>query len=65
MQLSSIPSALMGSWYSPDTQLHICSGIVRHLRENGHPTLDIFKDSSFTEFRASLDAEKKWLQEKG
>ena len=33
--------------------------------ENGHPTLDIFKDLAFTDFRASLDAEMKRLQEKG
>ena len=54
-----------GSEYPPNTLLHLCTGIVRYLRSNGHPSLDIFKDSAFAEFRSSLDAEMKRLQAKG
>ena len=54
-----------GSEYPPNTLHHICSGILRYLRANGYPTLDIFKDSEFHEFRASLDAEMRRLQKKG
>ena len=54
-----------GAEYPPQTLHHLCSGLLRHLRQNGHPTLDIFKDSSFAEFRSTLDAEMKRLQHKG
>ena len=54
-----------GSEYPPNTLHHICGGLLRHLRANGHPTLDIFKDPEFHEFRASLDAEMRRLQKKG
>ena len=56
---------LDGAEYPPETLHHICSGILRHLRQNGHPTLDIYKDSGFTEFRTTLDAEMKRIQLKG
>ena len=54
-----------GSEYPPETLHHICSGIVRHLRNNGHPTLDIYGSSNFVDFRRTLDAEMKRLQQKG
>ena len=37
-------------------------GILRHLRESGRPDIDIFKDTLFADFRATLDGEMKWLQ---
>ena len=54
-----------GSEYPPNTLHHICCGILRHLRESGRPNIDIFKDSSFTNFRATLDGEMKRLQSLG
>ena len=54
-----------GSEYPPQTLHHICSGLQRYLRLNGHPTLDIYTDSKFAEFRSTLDAEMKRLQQKG
>ena len=54
-----------GSEYSPNTLHHICCGILRHLRESGRPDIDIFKDSSFADFRATLDGEMKRLQSLG
>ena len=47
--------------YPPNTLLHICTGIIRYLRNNGHPSMDIFKDEIFAEFRVTLDAEVKRL----
>ena len=54
-----------GSEYPPNTLHHLCAGIMRFLRWNGLPTLDVFKDPEFAEFRASLDAEMKRLQQRG
>ena len=54
-----------GSEYPPNTLHHICCGILRHLRESGRPDIDIFKDSSFADFRATLDGEMKRLQSLG
>jgi len=54
-----------GSEFSPDTLHHLCCGIQRFLRLNGHPALDIFKDSRLTDFRSSLDSEMKRLQSLG
>jgi hypothetical protein len=53
-----------GAEYPPQTLHHLCSGL-RYLRQNGHPTLDIFKDSLFAEFHSTLDADMKRLQHKG
>ena len=50
-----------GVEYPPNTLLHICTGIIRYLRNNGHPSMDIFKDEIFAEFRVTLDAEMKRL----
>ena len=38
---------------------------MRHLRQNGQPDIDFFKDSTFSEFKSTLDAEMKRLQSKG
>ena len=38
---------------------------MRHLRWSGQPELDISKDPKFCEFRGTLDAEMKRLQEQG
>ena len=38
---------------------------MRHLRWNGKPDIDFFCSSDFSDFRASLDAEMKRLQDKG
>ena len=38
---------------------------MRHLRETGRHDLDIFKDPSFAEFRATLDSEMKKVQSLG
>ena len=54
-----------GTEYPPDTLHHICSGIACHMRANGHPALNIYQDNDFTEFRTTLDAEMKRLQQKG
>ena len=54
-----------GTEYPPNTLHHICCGILRHLRENGQPGIDIFKDSSFSDFRSTLDGEMKRLQSLG
>ena len=51
-----------GSIFPPNTLHHIRCGIMRHLRTNGKPALDFFKDPEFADFRASIDAEMKHLQ---
>ena len=53
------------SEYPPNTLHHICCGLLRHLRENGRPEIDIFKDSNIADFRATLDGETKRLQSLG
>ena len=54
-----------GSQYPPNTIHHITAGIMRYLRWNGKPNIDLFKDPEFREFRDSLDAEMKRLQREG
>ena len=34
---------------------HICCGIMKHLRWNGQPSIDLFADSDFDNFKATLD----------
>ena len=34
-----------GTEYPSQTLHHLCSELLRYLRQNGHPTLDIYKDS--------------------
>ena len=54
-----------GEEYIPNTLLHLCNGIVRHLRNTSYPSLDLFQDPAVVQFRSSLDAENKRLQAKG
>ena len=54
-----------GSVFLPNTLHHICCGIMRFVRANGIPTIDIFKDKEFAQFRKVLDSEMKRLQSAG
>ena len=54
-----------GSVYPANTLHHLCCGVMRHLRKTGWHELDIFKDPSFVEFRATLDSEMKKIQSLG
>ena len=54
-----------GLEYPPNTLHHICRGLLCHLKENGRPEIDIFKDTNFADFRATLDREIKRLQSLG
>ena len=49
--------------YPPATIHHLCSGIQRHLGANHLPQLDIYSDALFSNFRSTLDAEMKRLQQ--
>ena len=37
---------------------------MRHLRQNGKPEIDFFKDPTSSDFRATLDSEMKRIQSK-
>ncbi len=39
-----------GSEFPPNSLHHLCSGIVRYLHGNGHPSIDVFKDAEFAQF---------------
>ena len=54
-----------GSEFPPNTLHHICCGIMRYLRWNGHRDIDILKDAEFADFRSSLNSEMKRLQSAG
>ena len=54
-----------GSIHPANTLHHLCCGVMRHLREYGRHELDIIKDPSFAEFRATLDTEMKRIQSLG
>ena len=54
-----------GREFPPESLHHVVCGIQRHLRFNGKPSVDFFKDSSFAELRMTLDAEMKRLQRSG
>ncbi|XP_065902920.1 zinc finger MYM-type protein 2-like [Dysidea avara] len=54
-----------GDVFIPDTLYHICCGIMRYLRTNGMPHINIFKDPGFSQFQMVLDAEMKRLQSAG
>ena len=54
-----------GNVYTPNTLHHITAGVMRHLRWNGRPDIDFFRDSQYGDFRQSLDAEMKRLQSLG
>ena len=51
--------------FPPNSLHHICCGIMRLLRTNGQPFIDLFADSDFANFKATLDSEMKRLQSKG
>ena len=44
---------------------HVCVGIMRYLRANSMPDIDMFKDPGFSRFRMVLDSEMKRLQASG
>ena len=48
-----------GSAFTPNSLHHIVAGVMRYLRWNGKPDTDFFRNSDFSDFRASLDAEMK------
>ena len=54
-----------GSEFPPNSLHHLVCGLMRYIRHQGRPELDFFKDSEFTSFRTSLDAEMKRLQSLG
>lgn len=54
-----------GSEYPANSLHHICCGLMRHLRQNGQPEIDFFRDPTFSNFRATLDSEMKRIQSKG
>ena len=54
-----------GSAFIPNGLHHICAGIMRYLRGNGMPEIDIFKQAGFSRFRMVLDSEMKRLQASG
>ena len=54
-----------GCVYPPASLHHICAGLMRYFRWNGKPETEIFKDSQFANFRATLDGEMKHLQAQG
>ena len=54
-----------GEVFPPNSLHHICCGIIRFLRTNGQPSIDLFADSDFANFKATLDSKMKMLQSKG
>ena len=54
-----------GTEYPPNSLYHIVCGLMRYLRQNGRPSIDFFKDSDFSTFRQTLDAEMKRLKSTG
>ena len=54
-----------GSEFPPDTLHHLICGLMRHIRLNGNPSLDVFNDQDFAQFRQTLDSEMKRLQKLG
>ena len=54
-----------GSVFLPNSLHHVCCGIMRYIRVNGMPGIDIFKDEGFSQFRMVLDSEMKRLQAAG
>ena len=51
--------------FPPASLHHITAGLMRHLRWNGRPQVNLFRDCDFHDFRASLNAEMKKLQQEG
>ena len=51
-----------GKEYCPDTLYHIVCGVMRFLRQNGKPEIDLLKEQCYADFRSTLDAEMKRLK---
>ena len=51
-----------GTEYPPNTLYHIICGLMRHLRQNGMPDVDFFKEKAYADLRTTLDAEIKRLK---
>ena len=43
----------------------LCCGLLRFLRNNGRPALNIFEDPTLKHFQDTLDAEMTLLTERG
>ena len=54
-----------GKEYCPDTLYHIVCGVMRFLRQNGKPEVDLLKEQCYADFRSTLDAEMKRLKRAG
>ena len=54
-----------GTPYPLDSLYHLVCGIMRFIRQNGKPEIDFFKEATYAEFRATLDAELKRLKQAG
>ena len=50
--------------FLPSSLHHVCCGIMKYVRINGMPEIDIFKDKGFLQFRKVLDSGMKHLQYK-
>ncbi len=50
-----------GSKYPPNSLHHLVCSLMRHIRQNGRPSTDFFKDPDFAYLRQTLDAEMKRL----
>ena len=54
-----------GKEYCPDTLYHIVCGVMRFLRQNGKPEVDLLKEQCYADFRSTLDAEMRRLKRAG
>ena len=54
-----------GDVYPPNTLHHLVVGVMRHVRWSGQPNIDFLKNPEFANFRTSLDAEMKRIQQLG
>lgn len=54
-----------GSFYNPNSLYQLCCGLLRYLRNNGRPELNIFEDPKYKHFQDSLDSEMKRLTSLG
>ena len=48
-----------GVEFPPNSLQHICCGLMRHLKWNAQPSIDIVSDSDFADFRGTLNAKMK------
>ena len=54
-----------GSFYPPNTLYQLCCGLLRFLRDNRSPGLNVYTDPTFKHFQDCLDAEMKRLTRMG